>query len=862
MIASRIVALRMLAADHRRKIEAAGVLLAALAGLMALHALLGEVHPRAIGAALHALDPVRVVLALALTVASYAMLTLYDVVALNMIGRPLPYRTAAFAAFTSYTLSHNLGFAWLTGGSVRYRIYSAAGLEGGEVVRIIATASLGFWMGVILLAGGALMVHAAPLTIGAFAISPMLQHILGSAVVVAAVLIFALLPARRQRGRTLPSRGHALALLGISAVDLAAASAALLVLAPGASAALFPAFFLAYALAIVIALLTHVPGGVGVFEAAMLALLPQLPPPALLAALIVYRLIYYLLPLMVAGLLLAIHERRQLLRPVNVAAGIAQFVMRGTAPTLLAALVFAGGVVLLVSGSLPAEPVRLTLLRHIVPLPFVETSHIAASLAGTGLLLLAPALFRRLDGAFLLARALLIAGAAFSIAKGIDYEEAAILLAVAALLQLSRSAFYRRTALTAALGTPRAVVPMAVAIGLSIWVGFFSYKHVAYQNDLWWEFAWHGDASRFLRASFAIAIALVCVAVVRLFAHPETAQPAAAVDEQAATMALAHSPRSDAMLAYTGDKRFLSSPSGQAMLMYQVQGRSWIVMGDPIGARTDWPDLMWAIRERSDAAQGRLLLYQVSLDAVPLAIDLGLQLVKYGEEARVPLAGFTLDGAEMKPLRYAERRAVREGASFEIVPRAAIAPLIPELRAVSDAWLGAKGHGEKAFSIGRFDPAYLARFDCAVVRHEGRIVAFANIWGTEAREELSVDLMRHAEGAPYGTMDFLFVQLMKWGRAQGYGWFNLGLAPLSGIEARRLAPIWAQVGHMLYRHGEALYGFEGLRAYKEKFAPVWSPRYIAAPHGVGLARALIDLQTLVGGGAGSVARRARLALVA
>nr|WP_025291408.1 bifunctional lysylphosphatidylglycerol flippase/synthetase MprF [Sphingomonas sanxanigenens] len=852
----------MLAARHRRRIEAVGVLLAALLGFAALHALLAEVHPHAIAAALRAVDPMRVAAALMLTAASYAMLTLYDVVALRAIGRPLPYRTAAFAAFTSYTLSHNLGFAWLTGGSARYRIYTAAGLDGGDVVRVITMASLAFWMGVVVLAGGALILHAAPLALGGFSIAPTLQHLIGGGISVAAVLLLALLPGRHRRPRRLPSRGSALALLGISAVDLAAASAALLVLAPGASASLFPAFFLAYALAIVIALLAHVPGGVGVFEAAMLALLPQLPPPALLAALIAYRLIYYLLPLALAGLLLALQERRQLQRPINAAAGIARFVMRGTAPALLAALVFAGGVVLLVSGSLPAEPARLNLLRHIVPLPFVETSHIAASLAGTGLLLLAPALFRRLDAAFLLARALLIAGAAFSVAKGIDYEEAAILLAVAALLQLSRGAFYRRTALTAALGTPRTGVPIAVAIGLSVWVGFFSYKHVAYQNDLWWEFAWHGDASRFLRASFAIAVALVCVAVLRLFAHPDTTVPSTAVDEQAAATALAHSPRSDAMLAYTGDKRFLRSPSGPAMLMYQVQGRSWIVMGDPIGARADWPDLLWMIRERSDAAQGRLLLYQISLDAVPLAIDLGLQLVKYGEEARVALAGFTLDGAEMKSLRYAERRAIREGASFEIVPRAAVAPLMPELRAVSDAWLDAKGHDEKAFSIGRFDPAYLTRFDCAVVRHEGRIVAFANVWGTEEREELSVDLMRHADAAPYGTMDFLFVQLMKWGREQGYGWFNLGLAPLSGIEARRLAPIWAQVGHLLYRHGEALYGFEGLRAYKEKFAPVWSPRYIAAPHGVGLARALIDLQTLVGGGAGSVARRARLALAA
>jgi phosphatidylglycerol lysyltransferase len=256
------------------------------------------------------------------------------------------------------------------------------------------------------------------------------------------------------------------------------------------------------------------------------------------------------------------------------------------------------------------------------------------------------------------------------------------------------------------------------------------------------------------------------------------------------------------------------------------------------------------------------MLYQISPKALPLAIDLGLQLVKYGEEARVDLAGFSLDGPDAKALRYADRRATREGATFELVAAADVPALIPELRRVSDEWLAAKGQTEKAFSVGRFNAAYLAHFDCAVVRHAGRIVAFANVWATDDRSELSIDLMRQATTAPYATMEFLFINLMLWGRSQGFSWFSLGLAPLSGIEARRLAPLWARAGALLYRHGEALYGFEGLRAWKDKFSPQWEPRYIAGPDGVGLARALIDLQTLVGGGQKSVARRAAPALAA
>ena len=78
-------------------------------------------------------------------------------------------------------------------------------------------------------------------------------------------------------------------------------------------------------------------------------------------------------------------------------------------------------------------------------------------------------------------------------------------------------------------------------------------------------------------------------------------------------------------------------------------------------------------------------------------------------------------------------------------------------------------------------------------------------------------------------MDYLFVELMLWGEAEGYRWFNLGMAPLAGLEDRALAPLWNRLGALLFRHGEHFYNFQGLRQYKEKFDPVWEPRYLASP---------------------------------
>jgi phosphatidylglycerol lysyltransferase len=847
---------------HRLALDGLAVLGLSILGFAAVHRFLAEVHLRDAIAAWHLIGVKQIGAAVVLTATSYALLTLYDVLALRAIGRSLPYRTAALASFTSYALSHNLGLALLTGGAARYRIYSAAGLDVPDIARVMATASAGFWAGVTVTTATALVANSHIFRMGSFDLAPPVLRVTGITILLLAGLALLALRGRRTLrifswGLPCPSPGQAFALVLVAALDLAAAAAALLVLVPGANIQDFPLLFLGYALAVVVGLLSHVPGGLGVFEAVILAALSASPRPALLAGLVMYRLVYYLLPLGLAAILLAAHERRRIRRRIAVAAGAARPALHALAPPILAALVFIGGVVLLVSGSLPGIPHRLQLLHHVVPLPFVEASHIAASLAGTGLILVASGLYRRLDAAFLLCRALLVAGSVFSLAKGFDVEEASILLIIVGLLQVSRRAFYRRTALTTALDSPRSIVAAAIAIGFSTSVGLFAYKHVAYQNDLWWQFAWHGDASRFLRASFATAVALIGFGINRLLGYGRPVDGVEAGIPTTPAAALALSSRTDAMLALTGDKLFLRSPSGNAFLMYQVQGQTWIVMGDPVGAREEWADLLWRIRAQADAAQGRLLLYQISVDALPAAIELGLHLVKYGEEARVDLVRFGLEGHEMRSLRQAERRVARAGVSFEIVPAACVPALIPELREISDSWLRIKGHSEKGFSVGRFDPVYLSQFDCALVRQNARIVAFANIWTTADHSELSVDLMRHRHDMSRGTMDFLFVQLMRFGQRSGYRWFNLGLAALSGIEARRLAPVWAQAGAWLYRHGETLYGFEGLRAYKEKFGPVWEPRYIAGPGGTALVGSLFDLQNLVRGSLRDSAKNGR-----
>jgi phosphatidylglycerol lysyltransferase len=180
---------------------------------------------------------------------------------------------------------------------------------------------------------------------------------------------------------------------------------------------------------------------------------------------------------------------------------------------------------------------------------------------------------------------------------------------------------------------------------------------------------------------------------------------------------------------------------------------------------------------------------------------------------------------------------------------------MPQLRGVSDDWLAAKAAAEKGFSLGFFDEAYVARFPIAVIERGGRIQAFANILAGPQHEELSIDLMRYHRDAPKSVMEALFVYLLKWGKDQGYQRFALGMAPLSGFESSPAASLWNRLGAFLYEHGESVYNFQGLRAYKEKFDPMWEPHYLAYPGGLRLPRIMADVSALVAGGYRQIFRK-------
>jgi phosphatidylglycerol lysyltransferase len=250
----------------------------------------------------------------------------------------------------------------------------------------------------------------------------------------------------------------------------------------------------------------------------------------------------------------------------------------------------------------------------------------------------------------------------------------------------------------------------------------------------------------------------------------------------------------------------------------------------------------------------RTVFYEVPARALPHFMDLGLSMLKLGEKACVDLAGFGLGGRRRANLRHGHNRAVKEGATFELLSPEQTLACMDRLEAISNDWLANQKTREKRFSLGFFDRAYVARVPVAIARHGGDIVAFVTLWPAGDRSACAPDLMRYGAAAPRTVMDFLMVEVILWAKAQGFRWYELGMAPLAGLPAHRLAPLWSKLGRFLYRHGASLYNFEGLRAFKDKFDPVWEPVYLVFPRR-SLPTVLADVAALIAGGRIGIIRK-------
>jgi phosphatidylglycerol lysyltransferase len=808
------------------------------------------IHYHSVIYSLRQLTPQALATSLLATVFSYVVLVARDAVGLRSISAKVPRPTLWIGATVGSALGNATGFGALTGGAVRCRVYGTAGIKPAQIGHLTLFTSVTLGLSLVLLAGLG-MLFDAPALSRMTHVSPAPLIGGGVVIVVALALLVACCPSASRSIRLgrltldVPARRDLLDQLWLAALDVAAASVALWALLPHADVG-FAQFVAIFSAAMLLGMIGHTPGGLGVFEASMVfALGGSVETPAMVAALLAYRVIYFGVPLLVSSALLAGFEGHALK---------ARFAGRGSrditqlVPLFLSIVTFAVGGMLVISGATPAFGRRLAILQTVVPLWVLESSQLLASLLGVLLLFVARGLLRRLDAAWWLTILLAVASLALSLTKGLAFVEAGVLGVLITLLATTRHRFNRSSSLFSERFTLTWLVSVGIVMIVASWILFFAFRDVQYSRDLWWNFAFDERAPRALRATLSACLFAATIAFWQLLrpAAGRFVEPPAGDLADAAKIVRSQE-RSDAGLALMGDKSFLFSKSREAFLMYAKHGRTWAALHDPVGPREEWVELIGEFMALAHAHGGRAAFYQVRADALPLYLDAGLTLMKLGEEARLVLSDFELAGAHRTHLRYALKRGERDGLTVEMFKPPLVPELLPVLRGISDAWLESRSAKEKSFSVAAFTDDYLSAQSVMLVRQQGTPVAFVTFMTTDLNIDATVGVMRHAPSASPYAMEYLFTKLALHLKQENFRSLSLGMAPLSGMNPTPLASPWHRFASLMWRFGGRFYNFRGLRGFKSKFQPNWEPRYLAASGSVGVVLTLADLSLLAEG---------------
>ena len=591
-----------------------------------------------------------------------------------------------------------------------------------------------------------------------------------------------------------------------------------------------------YAMGILFWNISITPQGIGVVEGVMTLVFASLGIPIERAAVITlaFRGLTFWLPMAVGFLIL--RRLRSFAAEVDT-----QTTLWGVRTA--AALAAVTGIVNVISGITPSLPARMAAIGHL-PLLVRHGARAAAVLAGFALLVLAVSLWRRKRIAWYLTILALGASLIGHLLKGLDYEEALLAAMAGAVLLSVRRHFQARSdppSVRRGLGAVAAALTFVLAYGTA---GFYLLdRHFRIHFGLgaalrqtfamFTEYADPGlqPVTRFGRdfadSIYVIGAATAAYALLMLL-RPVLlrAAPVSAEKDRARHIVEQFGRSSLARLTLLPDKAYYFSPRG-SVVAFTVKGRVALALGDPIGPPEDASEAIEAFRDHCHRNDWTAAFYQTLPDYLTHYRTAGFHVMHIGDEGVVPLATFSLEGKEGKTLRGAVNRLSRAGHEAVLHDPPIPDGLLEELRQVSEEWLAMMHGAEKGFSLGWFDDDYIRSSPImAVHAPDGRVVSFANVIPEYRANEATIDLMRRRKGAPPGAMDLLFVHLLQWAAGRGYASFNLGLSPLAGVGLHGGAPAVERALHYLYDHLNQFYNFKGLHAFKEKFRPLWSPRYL------------------------------------
>lgn len=609
---------------------------------------------------------------------------------------------------------------------------------------------------------------------------------------------------------------------------------------------LFPIFVTA----VVVAMISMVPSGIGTFDLTLLIGLEayNVPSEKVLLAIVLYRLSYYIIPLIIGGAMY-IHELY-----INIDKDLKstiESVMSKVCHWLVVTLVLSAGSVLLISEAFPEVIKRIALLHKIFDFSIIYISRDLSIIIGFLLIAISMALIYKSKRIYKLTMILVIIGAVLSVLKGFDYEECVYLTLVAITLFLSKKRFYRETFVMTWGKTVQDFIMLSFFQGVYLTVVYINLKGLTNRFPIFanYDKLANHHVIRLLIISFVgFTIALVFLFLLNYLGKfnkfpkmglSECEDRVKKILEKYKGTPVSH-------YIFLKDKFVYINKDSDVMLQYQIYADKIVILGNPIGDKSKFFDFIQEFYDLADLYGYTPVFTAIDSSIMPCLHATGYQFMKLGEEANINISDeFSLQGSKRKTIRNAVTRANKQGYTFEVEKPPFTAEFIKQIKNVSNEWLGDRQ--EKGFSIGFFDEEYLNRGEVAVIKDkEGIIKGFASIMPMyDNNKTLSVDLMRFSKCPFNGAMDFMFVNLFEYGKENGFSKFNMGTAPLSNVGVSKYSFISEKIAYQVYLHGQHFYSFKGLKSFKEKYADTWEDRYVAYRRNTSLVVTMIQVILLV-----------------
>ncbi|UXJ69710.1 bifunctional lysylphosphatidylglycerol flippase/synthetase MprF [Lysinibacillus fusiformis] len=767
----------------------------------------------------------------------------YDVILVNILGIKINKRNLLNHSFIVNTFSNLIGFGGLVGIFLRDYFYSKYKEDKEGMIKSIASVTLFYLTGISLLTWFMYIF---------FWDFPLLkeERWLSIAVILVSLYVLAFwatyLIRYKKESSLKPKISLQLMITSVAewlAVFFVIWALTLILKIPIGLSALIPIFLIASSAGIV----SMIPGGVGSFDLVFLWGTQSIgiADEKVLFLLILYRVGYFVLPFLVSVLLFI---KEYWMRWNESWDDLPTVIFQKLSHTLLTILVFIAGIILLLSAALPGVLSRLKIAQEFLSSPIMNVSHQLTVAAGFILLGLCRGIKYKVKRAYQLAIVVLSSSALFSIFKGFDYEEAIFLLIVAVLLMVSKKQFYRESYVLTwgiviiDLAVVTIITTMYVVIG---YVNLPSAK-IHFPSALQ-DYMITDYQDLFNSAIIGILIAIVIFYIGYFIRTPKKMVKLLSKEQEEAIKdhLKSYEGTEYSHLIFLHDKFVHWNEKGTVLFSYQIYADKIIVLGDPVGNKSDFLYAIQEFLELADRHGYTPVFYEINNKIFSTLHEYGYSFFKLGEEAFVDLEKFTFTGKEMKGSRAIRNKFERENYIVEIMSPPYSQEVMKELKEVSIKWL--QGRAEKGFSLGFFDEHYLSTSNIAVLRGKQGTFGFASIMPMyDQGEKVSVDLMRFKPGSPSGTMDFIFLSLFEWAKSEGYRVFNMGMSPLSNVGQSRYSFLSEKIAAQIFLHGQHFYHFKGLKNFKLKYADFWVPKYVAYRKKSSLPFTMAQITLLIG----------------